>query len=96
LRDQDQLTTPTLVIPSIEQLEPYTIITDPFIGIVYENSKKEMRVVNIDEFPKFCSATLSRVLKKVEEINVEACYGFKDPPLSKEDQEVMEFFEEQI
>ncbi|GJV34322.1 hypothetical protein Tco_1394722 [Tanacetum coccineum] len=32
-------TAPTLIIPGIEKLESYTIITDPFNGIVYENSK---------------------------------------------------------
>nr|GEU54300.1 hypothetical protein [Tanacetum cinerariifolium] len=53
-------------------------------------------VMNIDELPKFRDATLSRVLKKVEDINVEARYGIKDPTLSKEDKEVMEFFEEEI
>nr|GEV98326.1 hypothetical protein [Tanacetum cinerariifolium] len=45
---------------------------DPFTGIVYENSKKERIVMNIEELPKLCDATLSKVLKKVEEINVEA------------------------
>ncbi|GJQ92188.1 retrovirus-related pol polyprotein from transposon TNT 1-94 [Tanacetum coccineum] len=62
------LSAPTLVIPDNEELKPYTIITDPFIGIMYGN----------------------------DEINVEARYGFKDLPLSKEDKEVMEFFEEEI
>ncbi|GJU21352.1 hypothetical protein Tco_1154694, partial [Tanacetum coccineum] len=76
------ITAPTLIFPDIEELEPYTIITDPFIGIVYENSKKERRVMNIDELPKFCDAMLTRVLKKVEEILLVARYGFKDPPLS--------------
>ncbi|GJX03673.1 hypothetical protein Tco_0189589 [Tanacetum coccineum] len=83
------LTAPTLVIYGIKKLEPYTIITDPFIGVVYENSKKEIRVMNIDDLPKFYDATLKTVLRKVEEINVEARYGFKDPPLSKEEKEVM-------
>ncbi|GJW24697.1 hypothetical protein Tco_0038508 [Tanacetum coccineum] len=90
------ITAPTLIIPDIEELEPYTIITDPFIGIVYENSKKERRVMNIDELPKFCGAMLTRVLKKVEEILLAACYGFRDPPLSEEHKEVMGFFEEEV
>ncbi|GJX29098.1 hypothetical protein Tco_0237177 [Tanacetum coccineum] len=73
-----------------------SIITDPFIGIVYENKKKERRVMDIKEFPKLSNATLTNVLKKMKEINVEVRHGFKDPPLSKEDREVIELFEEEI
>ncbi|GKD42502.1 hypothetical protein Tco_1267147 [Tanacetum coccineum] len=83
------LTAPTLITPGIKNFELYSIITDPFIRIMYENSKKEKRVMNIDELPKFYDATLNRVLRKVEEINVEARYRFKDPPLSKEEKEVI-------
>ncbi|GJV79543.1 hypothetical protein Tco_1515413 [Tanacetum coccineum] len=90
------LTAPTLVIPGIEELEPYTIIIDPFIGIVYENNKKQRRVMNINELPKFCDATLDRVLKKVKEIIVAARYGFKDSPQNEEHKKVMGFFEEEI
>ncbi|GJW30123.1 hypothetical protein Tco_0046998 [Tanacetum coccineum] len=46
------LTGPTLVIPCIETLKPYTITSDPFIRIVYDNNKKERRVMNIDELLK--------------------------------------------
>nr|GEU28862.1 hypothetical protein [Tanacetum cinerariifolium] len=78
------LTAPTLVISGIKALKPYTSISDPFIGIVYENKKKERRVMNINELPKFCDATLNKVLKKVEEILLTACRGFKEPPLTEE------------
>ncbi|GJT38898.1 hypothetical protein Tco_0938763 [Tanacetum coccineum] len=90
------LTALKLIIPGIEELEPYTIITNHFIGIVYENNKKERRVVNIEELPKIYDVTLNKVLKKVEEINIVARYGFKDPPPNEEHKEVMEFFEEEI
>ncbi|GJU54573.1 hypothetical protein Tco_1228287 [Tanacetum coccineum] len=90
------LIAPTLTIPGIETLSLYLIITDPFIGIVYENSKKDRRVMNIDELLKFCDATLEKGLKNVREINVEARHGFKDPPLSIADQEIMVLFEEEI
>ncbi|GJX13620.1 hypothetical protein Tco_0205378 [Tanacetum coccineum] len=81
---------------SIEALEPYTIIIDPFIGNVYENNKKEMRVKNINQLSKFCDATLNRVLKKVEEVLLAERHGFKEPPLTEEHEEVMGFFEENI
>ncbi|GKE24247.1 hypothetical protein Tco_1435759 [Tanacetum coccineum] len=57
-----------ILVKRTNELEPYIIITDPFIGIVYENSKRERRVMNMDELPKFFDATLNRVMKKVEEI----------------------------
>ncbi|GJZ14786.1 hypothetical protein Tco_0550463 [Tanacetum coccineum] len=88
------LTAGTLVYPGIEALEPYTIITDPFISIAYENNKKERRVMNIHELPKFCKA--NRVLNKIEKILLKAKHGLKEPPLSKEHKEVMELFEGEI
>ncbi|GJV35565.1 hypothetical protein Tco_1408042 [Tanacetum coccineum] len=90
------LTAPTLTIPGIETLSLYSIIPDPFVGLVYEISKKEKRVMNIDELQKFCDATLQRVLKNVKEINVEARHGFKDPLLSEKDKELMVLFDEEI
>ncbi|GKE31432.1 hypothetical protein Tco_1450754 [Tanacetum coccineum] len=90
------LTTLTLVIPSTEKLEFYTIITNPFIRIVNKNSKNEKRVMNIEEFPKFCNATLKKVLRKVQEISTEVRYRYKDPNLNAEDREIMKFFEEEI
>ncbi|GJR89765.1 retrovirus-related pol polyprotein from transposon TNT 1-94 [Tanacetum coccineum] len=86
------LTTPTLTILSIENLESYSIINDPFIGILYEDSKNEKRVMDIKELSKFCDATL----KKVQEINNKARYGYKDPPLSAENKEVMEFLKKKF
>ncbi|GJS87707.1 hypothetical protein Tco_0770343 [Tanacetum coccineum] len=44
-----KLTAPTLINPDIENLELYYMITDPSVGIVYENSKKERRVMGIRE-----------------------------------------------
>nr|GEU53766.1 putative reverse transcriptase domain-containing protein [Tanacetum cinerariifolium] len=35
------LTVPTLTVPCIEDLSPYSIIAIPFIGLICENSKKE-------------------------------------------------------
>ncbi|GJY41781.1 hypothetical protein Tco_0429051 [Tanacetum coccineum] len=90
------LTALTLVIPSIEALEHYTIIIGFFISIVYENIKKERKVTNIHELPKFFDATLKRVLKKIEKILLAANHGFKEPPLSEEHKEVMELCEAEI
>ncbi|GJY88687.1 hypothetical protein Tco_0503315 [Tanacetum coccineum] len=72
------LTAPTFFIPGIEAIEHDTIITGPFIGIVYENSKKERRVMNIHELQKFCDATLNRILKRIEKVLLAAIanHGF--------------------
>ncbi|GJW25473.1 hypothetical protein Tco_0039284 [Tanacetum coccineum] len=68
-------------IHGIKTLPLYSIIADPFVGIVYENSKKEKRAINIDELQKFYDATLKRVLKKISAITMEAQHGFKVHPL---------------
>ncbi|GJY31056.1 hypothetical protein Tco_0414551 [Tanacetum coccineum] len=90
------LTTLTITFPGIETLPLYSIIVDPFVGIVCENSEREKRAMNVDELQKFSDAILKRVLSKISAINVEARYGFEDPHLSKEDKELMILFEEEI
>ncbi|GJX62300.1 hypothetical protein Tco_0295200 [Tanacetum coccineum] len=76
--------------------KPYTITSLPFVGLIYENSKKEKRIVDIDEIPKFCDATLKRVFKEVKKINLDVKHGYVNPPLSKDDAKFMMFYEEYI
>ncbi|GJR51168.1 hypothetical protein Tco_1401689 [Tanacetum coccineum] len=76
------LTAPKLTFPDIEEKTLYTIVALLFVGLIYENSKKERRIMDIDDIPKFCNATLRRVLEKVKKINLNVKYGYKDPPLS--------------
>ncbi|GJU48227.1 hypothetical protein Tco_1217782 [Tanacetum coccineum] len=66
-----------------EEKKPYTSNSLPFIGLIYENSKKEKRIMDIDEILKFCDATLKRVLKEVKKINLDVKHA--DPTLSKDD-----------
>ncbi|GKA59497.1 hypothetical protein Tco_0758810 [Tanacetum coccineum] len=66
------------------------------VGLIYENSKKEKRVMVIKEILKFCYATLKRVLEKVKKFNMDVKHGYADPNLSDEDAEYMEFYEEYI
>ncbi|GJX34620.1 hypothetical protein Tco_0246177 [Tanacetum coccineum] len=72
------------------------IEADPFVGIVYENGKKEKRAMNVDELQKFSDATLKRVLRKISAINVKARHSFKNHPLNEKDKELMILFEEEI
>nr|GEW63088.1 reverse transcriptase domain-containing protein [Tanacetum cinerariifolium] len=90
------LTAPSITFPGIETLHLYSIIADPFVGIIYENIKKEKIAMNVVELQKFSDATLKRVLRKISAINVEARHGFKNPHLSKQDKELMILFEEEI
>nr|GEX17227.1 hypothetical protein [Tanacetum cinerariifolium] len=50
------LTAPKLIFPSIKETKSYTITSLPFVGLIYENSKKKKRIMDIDEIPKFCDA----------------------------------------
>ncbi|GJY52543.1 hypothetical protein Tco_0443390 [Tanacetum coccineum] len=74
----------------------YSIIDDPFVGIVYENKKKEKRSMDIDELHKFNDATLKRVLRKISVINKEARHGIIKISLSNKDKELMALLEEEI
>ncbi|GJZ71617.1 hypothetical protein Tco_0635468, partial [Tanacetum coccineum] len=90
------LTAPTLTLPSIKEETLLTITSDPVVGLIYENNKKEMRVMDIKEILKFCDATLKRVLKKVKKFNLDVKHGDADPYLSREDVEYMMFYEDYI
>nr|GEW62940.1 hypothetical protein [Tanacetum cinerariifolium] len=79
------LIAPKLTFPGIKEKKSYTINSLPFIGLIYENSKKEKRIMDIDEIPKFCDATLKRVLKEVKKINLDVKHGYADLTLSKDD-----------
>ncbi|GJS44502.1 hypothetical protein Tco_0569545 [Tanacetum coccineum] len=90
------LTAPKLTFPGIEEKTPYSITTLLFVGLIYENSKKEKRIMDIDEIPKFCDATLKRVLERVKKINLDVKHGYAKPVLSDQDAKLMRFFETYI
>ncbi|GKE29563.1 hypothetical protein Tco_1444947, partial [Tanacetum coccineum] len=90
------LIAPTITYPSIEKDPLYSIIDVPFVGIVYENIKKEKRAMDIDELQKFNDATLRRVLKKVSVINMEAKHEIVKISLRAKDKQLMALLEEEI
>ncbi|GJX23219.1 hypothetical protein Tco_0227664 [Tanacetum coccineum] len=90
------LTAQKLTFLGIEVETPYTIIALPFVGLIYENCKKERRVMDIDEIPKLCDATLKRVLEKVTKINLDVKHSYKNPPFSNQDAELIRFYKEHI
>ncbi|GJY44660.1 putative reverse transcriptase domain-containing protein [Tanacetum coccineum] len=52
--------------------------------------------MGLREIPKFCDATLEKVLNEVSVIVCVARYKLKDPPLGELDKDIMELFETEI
>ncbi|GJY16782.1 hypothetical protein Tco_0387204 [Tanacetum coccineum] len=60
------LTAPMLIFPVIEESDPYSIVDESRLGLIYLNIKEEKRVMNLVKNVKFCDATLEIVLKEVK------------------------------
>ncbi|GKD55775.1 hypothetical protein Tco_1289162 [Tanacetum coccineum] len=78
-------TVPIITFPGIEKYKMFSIVSDLVYGIIYENSKKENRVMRHQEIHKFCDATLKRVLEGLKSYNNDVKYGYVTSSLSKED-----------
>ncbi|GKB81675.1 hypothetical protein Tco_0948570 [Tanacetum coccineum] len=63
------LTALIITLPGIERKKLLTITSKLVVGLIYENSKKKKKVMEIKDILKFCDATLKMVLKLVENIN---------------------------
>nr|GEV48545.1 hypothetical protein [Tanacetum cinerariifolium] len=85
------LTAPTIIFPGIERKKLLTITSKLVVGLIYENSKKEKRVAILKEIPKFCDATLKRVLEMVKQYNKDVKYGYADPSPTDADQSTWSF-----
>ncbi|GKC91563.1 hypothetical protein Tco_1152212 [Tanacetum coccineum] len=90
------LTTPTLYFHGTDKLEPYYVVTEPSVRIIYWNSHKKKRFMDALKISKFYDLTLKKVLDKVTEIYRENELGFLKPPLSEIDKEVMKMTKEDI
>ncbi|GJT25012.1 hypothetical protein Tco_0894949 [Tanacetum coccineum] len=90
------LTAPTITFLSIEKEELFTITSEPVVGMIYENNKKEKRVMIHKEIHKFCDATLKRVLKGLEKYNKDVKYGYADPSPSDVNAKYLQFYKEDI
>ncbi|GKC47110.1 hypothetical protein Tco_1064832 [Tanacetum coccineum] len=60
------LTAPTITFHGIEKEKLFSITYELVIGMIYENNKKEKRVMIHKEIHKFFDATLKRVLEKLK------------------------------
>ncbi|GJV21069.1 hypothetical protein Tco_1370089 [Tanacetum coccineum] len=90
------LTAPTINFPGIMKYKVFSIVSELVYGIMYKNSKKEKRVMRLQEIHKFCDATLKRVLEGLNSYNNDVKYGYVTLSLSKEDAEYLQLFEEEI
>ncbi|GKB92209.1 hypothetical protein Tco_0964481 [Tanacetum coccineum] len=88
-QQQVNLTAPTITFPCIEKYKMFSIVSEPVYDIIYENNKKEKRVMRRQEVHKFCDATLKRVLEGLKSYNNDAKYGYVTHNLSKEDVEYL-------
>ncbi|GJX28597.1 hypothetical protein Tco_0236676 [Tanacetum coccineum] len=90
------LIAPTLTIHGIDELNPHSIIDVTFVGIVYENNKKEKMIMSLTEIPKLCDAMLEKVLQEVSLKIVDSRYKLKTPLVDELDFKIMEAFEREI
>ncbi|GJU54940.1 hypothetical protein Tco_1228654 [Tanacetum coccineum] len=90
------LTAPIINFPGIKKYKVFSIVSELVYGIMYKNSKKEKRVMRLQEIHKFCDATLKRVLEGLNSYNNDVKHGYVTPSLSKEDVEYLQLFEEEI
>ncbi|GJW62197.1 hypothetical protein Tco_0111532 [Tanacetum coccineum] len=90
------LTAPTMTILGINELNPYSTVDVPFVCIIYLNNKEEKRIMGLTEIPKFCDATLEKVLKEVKLKIVESQYKLKTLVLGNLDFKIMQTFEREI
>ncbi|GKB60005.1 hypothetical protein Tco_0916191 [Tanacetum coccineum] len=74
----------------------FSIIYEPIHGIIYNNSKKEKRVMKHSEIHKFCDATLNRVLEGLRSFNNDVKYGYIQRDLTNEEVEYLKLFKEEI
>ncbi|GKF83872.1 hypothetical protein Tco_0248770, partial [Tanacetum coccineum] len=90
------LTAPTITFPGIEEHDMFSIIYEPVHGIIYNNSKKEKRVMRHTEIHKFCNATLNKVLEGLKSYNNDVKYGYVQKDLTKDETEYLKLFEERL
>ncbi|GJW46645.1 hypothetical protein Tco_0078291 [Tanacetum coccineum] len=83
------LTTSTITFLGIEREKLLTITSKPLVGMIYENSKKEKRVMIHKEIHKFCDATLKRFLEKLKKYNKDVKYRYVVPSPSDADAEYL-------
>nr|GEV69046.1 hypothetical protein [Tanacetum cinerariifolium] len=80
-----------------EDLEEKTDKMDePSVGLIYLNNKEEKRIVDLEEIPKFCDATMEKVLNEVKLKIFKTEFKTKTLLLGKLDLKIMKAYEMEI
>ncbi|GKA28657.1 hypothetical protein Tco_0714902 [Tanacetum coccineum] len=90
------LNTPTITFSGIKKYKMFSIVSELVYGVIYENTKKEKKVMRHQEIHKFCDAILKRVLEGLKRYNNDVKHGYVSRSLSKEDVEYLQLFKEEI
>ncbi|GJX62591.1 hypothetical protein Tco_0295491 [Tanacetum coccineum] len=88
------LTSPILIFPGIEACDPYSIVDEPRLGLMYLNNKE--RVIDLVKIIKFCDGMLEKVLKELKLNIFETKFIKKAPLLGDLDLKIMKMYEREI
>ncbi|GJZ81191.1 hypothetical protein Tco_0646185, partial [Tanacetum coccineum] len=77
----------------IEACDPYSIVDEPSVGLIYLNIKEEKRIIDLVDISKFCDATREKVLK---EVKLKTEFQTKTPFLGELDLKIMKAYEKEI
>ncbi|GKB37089.1 hypothetical protein Tco_0882031 [Tanacetum coccineum] len=90
------LTALTLTFPGIEAFNPYSIVDEPSVGLIYLNNKEEKRIMDLVDISKFYDATLEKVLKEVKLKIFETEFKTKTSLLGELDLKIMKAYKREI
>nr|GEX66681.1 hypothetical protein [Tanacetum cinerariifolium] len=90
------LTAPTLIFPSIEECNPFSIVDKHTTSLIYLNSKNEKRFMDLKELSRFYDDTLKKVQKEVKIKIFETKFIKKTPLLGSLDLKIMKAYEREI
>ncbi|GJX23967.1 hypothetical protein Tco_0228412 [Tanacetum coccineum] len=76
----------------IRECNPYSIVDEPSVGLIYLNIKEEKMIIILTKIQKFCDATLNKVLKEVKLNIFETEYKKKTSLLGELDLKIMKAF----
>nr|GEY40195.1 hypothetical protein [Tanacetum cinerariifolium] len=81
---------------NFEAYNPYFIIDEHSVGLIYLNKKEEKTVMNLVDILKFCDATLEKVLNEVKLEIFEIVFKMKTQLLGELDLKIMKAYEREI
>ncbi|GJY09629.1 hypothetical protein Tco_0377814 [Tanacetum coccineum] len=89
------LSAPKITFLGIEKYKVFSIVSKSVYRIIYKSSKKEKRAMRHQEIYKFCEH-IKKSLEGLKSYNNILKHGYVTSSLSKEDEEYLQNFEEEI